>query len=101
MLVTRKATNGLNVNCLQASSLLAGAYKYACKAPIMGKRVNPAMIELLAMYIKEGKFTQARRMLVMLFCNHGWFQLAKALSNNIETRLRGELLLALAGECIA
>ena len=101
MLVTRKATNGLNVNCLQASSLLATGYKYACQAPIMGKRVSPAMVELLSCYLKEGKFMQARRMLVMLYLNHGWFQLAKALHNNIETRMRGALLLALAGECIA
>ena len=100
MLVTRKATKGLNVNCLQASSLLATGYKYACQAPIMGKRVNPAMVELLSNYLKEGEFQQARRMLVMLYLNHGWLQLAKALSNNIETRMRGALLLALAGECI-
>ena len=96
-----KSTQGLNVNCLQASSLLACGYKYACEAPIMGKRVQGSMVELLAMYLKEGKFTQAQRMLVMLYLNHGWFQLAKALSQNIETRMRGALILALAGECIA
>ena len=101
MLVTRKSTQGLNVNCLQASSLLACGYKYACRAPVMGKRVSPAMVELLSMYIKEGELQQVKRMLVMLYLNHGWFQLGKALSNNIETRMRGALLLALAGECIA
>ena len=101
MLVTRKSTQGLNVNCLQASSLLAVGYKYACQAPIMGKKVNPAMVELLSCYLKEGRFYKCKELLVMLFCNHGWFQLAKALSGNLETRMRGALILALAGECIA
>ena len=100
MLVTRKSTQGLNVNCLQASSLLASEYKYDCRAPIMGKRVSAAMVELLANYLKESKFQQVKRMLVMLYLNHGWFQLAKALHANLETRMRGGLILALAGECI-
>ena len=100
MLVTRKSTQGLNVNCLQASSLLATGYKYACEAPIMGKRVSLAMVELLACYLKEGEFYKAKELLVMLYLNHGWFQLAKALHANLETRMRGGLLLALAGECI-
>ena len=100
MLVTRNSTKGINVNCLQASSLLACGYKYACCAPIMGKRVNPAMVELLAMYIKKSEFYKAKELLVMLFCNHGWFQLAKALHANLETRMRGALILALAGQCI-
>ena len=100
MLVTRKSTQGLNVNCLQASSLLACGYKYACQAPVMGKKVSPAMVELLAVYLKDGKLQQAQRMMVLLYVNHGWFQLAKALHANLETRMRGALILALAGECV-
>ena len=100
MLVTRKSTQGINTNCLQAAGLLATGYKYACEAPIMGRKVEPALVELLVMYIKECQFYKAKEVLVMLYINSGWYQLAKALNNNLETRMRGELLLALAGECI-
>ena len=100
MLVTRKSTQGINVNCLQASSLLATGYRYACNALVMGKRVNADSVEVLAYCLKEGLLEQAKTLLVLLYVSHGWIQLAKALHANIETRMRGGLILALAGECI-
>ena len=97
IIATRKSMSAVDAKAKQVAAVLAIEYRYAIKAPIMGKRIADNVTELLASLVKAAKFRQAQRMLVLLLVNHGYRALAKAISGNCELRMRGDLLLALAG----
>lgn len=98
IIMTRRSMASVDCKAKQIAAVLAVGYGYAVKAPIMGRRVSDDAAEVLASLVKAGKFQQVQRMLVLLLVNHGYRALAKAISRNCELRMRGDLLLALAGD---
>lgn len=98
LIMSRRSMASVDCKAKQIAAVLATGYGYAVKAPIMGKRIADNVTELLADMVKAAKFQQVQRMLVLLMVKHGYRALAKAISGNIELRMRGDLLLALAGD---
>ena len=98
LIMSSRSMASVDCKAKQIAAVLATGYKYTIKAPIMGRRVSDDVVEVLASLVKAAKFQQVQRMLVLLLVNHGYRALAKAISGNVELRMRGDLLLALAGD---
>ena len=91
---TIKAT--LNRECRQLMMMLPAGMPEALEGHgMICRKVRQGEVELLASLLKSGEMRMARMMLKHLLCWCGTWQIAKAIANNLELRMRAHILIGL------
>ena len=87
----------LNRECQQLMMMLPAGMPEALEGRgMICRKVRSGEVEMLASLLKAGNMRLARMMLTHLLCKCGVWQLAKAVSMNLELRMRAHILLGLA-----
>ena len=86
----------LNRECRQFLFMLSAGMPEAIEGRgFICRKVRQGEVELLASLLKAGEMRMARMMIRHLLCKCGTWQLAKAVSLNLELRLRASILIGL------
>ena len=88
--------NTLNRECRQFMFMLPAGMPEALNGRgFICRKVRTNEVELLASLLKSGEMRMARMMMRHLLCKCGVWQLAKAIANNLELRMRAHILIGL------
>ena len=88
--------HSLNRECRQFMIMLPVGMPEAIEGRgMICRKVRTMEVELLASLLKAGEMRMARMMIRHLLCKCGVWQIAKAVANNLELRMRAHILIGL------